>query len=86
MGLDTVELIMSFEEQFGLEIPNASAEAMITVRDVRDFVVSEYARLGRPADSGEIFEKIRDITFNYANVRKDAIGLDTSFVDDLGLD
>jgi hypothetical protein len=40
MGLDTVELVMAFEEAFGLEIPNTAAERMQTVRDVIDYVVA----------------------------------------------
>ena len=38
MGLDTVELVMAFEEEFGIEFPDEEAESMITVRDVVMFV------------------------------------------------
>jgi acyl carrier protein len=31
MGLDTVELVMEFEEEFDIEIPNTAAENMVTV-------------------------------------------------------
>ena len=45
MGLDTVELVMAFEEAFELEIPNAEAERMRTVRDVVDYIAKpEIAR------------------------------------------
>jgi len=81
MGLDTVELVLEFEEKFGVEIPNAIAETMVTPRVVRDFIVPEYQRLGRPADPEDIFERIRDIT-----VHVSGITLDTAFVEDLGLD
>jgi acyl carrier protein len=40
VGLDTVELVMAFEEVFGLEIPNAAAARMRTVRDVIDYVAA----------------------------------------------
>jgi len=40
MGLDTVELVMAFEEAFGLEIPNAAAGRIRTVRDVVDYVAA----------------------------------------------
>ena len=33
-SLDTVELIMAFEEEFGCEIPDAVAEKMVTVENV----------------------------------------------------
>lgn len=38
MGLDSVELVMAFEEAFAVEIPDAAAEKMLTPRDVVDFV------------------------------------------------
>ena len=41
MGLDTVELVMAFEEAFELEIPNAEAERMRTVRDVVDYIAKQ---------------------------------------------
>jgi acyl carrier protein len=37
-SLDTVELIMAFEEEFDIEIPDADAEKIKTVQDVLDFV------------------------------------------------
>ncbi len=32
-SLDTVELVMAFEEEFGLEIPDEAAENILTVKD-----------------------------------------------------
>ncbi len=37
-SLDTVELIMAFEEEFDIEIPDADAENIRTVQDVLNFV------------------------------------------------
>lgn len=37
-SLDTVELIMAFEEEFGIEIPDEDAEKIKTVKDVIDYV------------------------------------------------
>jgi len=37
-SLDTVELVMAFEEAFGIEIPDASAEKIATVADVINYV------------------------------------------------
>ena len=36
-SLDTVELIMSFEEEFGVEIPDTEAEKIKTVQDVINY-------------------------------------------------
>ena len=32
-SLDTVELVMAFEEEFGIEIPDDAAESIVTVGD-----------------------------------------------------
>ena len=40
MGLDSVELVMAFEEAFGVPIPDADAQKMLTPRAVIDFVES----------------------------------------------
>ncbi len=37
-SLDTVELVMAFEEEFGLEIPDEDAEKILTVQNVVDYV------------------------------------------------
>jgi acyl carrier protein len=37
-SLDTVELVMAFEEAFGIEIPDTDAEKMATVQNVIDYI------------------------------------------------
>lgn len=37
-SLDTVELVMAFEEEFGIEIPDESAEKIVTVQDAVDYI------------------------------------------------
>ena len=37
-SLDTVELVMAFEEKFGIEIPDDSAETILTVKNAIDFI------------------------------------------------
>ena len=37
-SLDTVELIMAFEEEFDIEIPDTDAEKNKTVQDVMDYI------------------------------------------------
>ncbi len=39
-SLDTVELIMALEEEFGIEIPDEDAEKIITVKDAIEYVKS----------------------------------------------
>lgn len=37
-SLDIVELIMAFEEEFDIEIPDEDAEKVVTVKDVVDYL------------------------------------------------
>ena len=37
-SLDTVELVMAFEEEFGIEIPDDAAETIVTVGDAVKFL------------------------------------------------
>ena len=39
-SLDTVELVMAFEEEFGIEIPDDAAEKIQTVGDAIGFIQS----------------------------------------------
>ena len=66
-SLDTVELVMAFEEEFGCEIPDEAAEKILTVKDAIRFIeetqrlsglihaVSSGARPCRPTVPPETF-------------------------------
>ena len=40
-SLDTVELVMAFEEEFGCEIPDDAAEKILTVKDAINYIESK---------------------------------------------
>ena len=40
-SLDTVELVMAFEEEFSIEIPDNAAETISTVKDAIRFIESQ---------------------------------------------
>jgi acyl carrier protein len=40
-SLDLVELIMAFEDKFGIEISDEEAEKMVTIKDVLDYIGSK---------------------------------------------
>jgi acyl carrier protein len=86
MGLDTVELVMTVEEEFGLEIPDAAAEKMITVGDMHAFLVSEIKRLGRIAGDAAIFERMRAIIVRQLGVSPEEVVPGARFVKDLHAD
>ncbi|MEW6161952.1 MAG: acyl carrier protein [Nitrospirota bacterium] len=37
-SLDTVELVMAFEETFGIEIPDEDAEKIVKVKDAIEYI------------------------------------------------
>ena len=39
-SLDTIELVMAFEEAFGIDIPDEAAESIKTVQDAVDYVAA----------------------------------------------
>ena len=42
-SLDTVELVMAFEEAFGVEIPDDAAEKITTVKDAIEYIEKQQA-------------------------------------------
>ena len=42
-SLDTVELVMAFEDKFGIEVPDEDAEKLKSVKDVVDYIESHKA-------------------------------------------
>lgn len=67
MGLDAVELVLAFEEEFGIAIPDAAAEKMRTPRDVIDFVLQERRRVTQLDALKHLSEALAGMGF--ANVR-----------------
>ena len=43
-SLDTVELVMAFEEEFGCEIPDEAAEKIMTVKNAIEYVKEHMAK------------------------------------------
>ncbi len=42
-SLDTVELVMALEEEFGIEIPDEEAEKIVTVKDAIGYIKAHSA-------------------------------------------
>src|SRR4029079_15947426 len=47
-SLDTVELVMAFEEEFGCESPDDAAEKIVTVKDAVSFIEAHSVRAPAP--------------------------------------
>ncbi len=42
-SLDTVELVMAFEDKFSIEVPDDAAEKLKSVRDVVEYITANQA-------------------------------------------
>jgi acyl carrier protein len=85
VGLDTVELVMAVEEIFEIEIREDTAQTLITVGDLHQFVVDELIRLGRPSVNSEIvFEQLRRVICDELGVSSEDVIPRARFVQDLG--
>jgi hypothetical protein len=58
MGLDTVELVMRIEEEFGIEIPNAEAPKLAVLGDMHDYIVRALRQRGHMPRRGTCLGKI----------------------------
>ena len=77
---------MEFEEEFGINIPDAVAEKMETVGQAIDFFTAELARRGKPLPRENVSARVRRLTADKANLDIDDIRESDRFVRDLGLD
>ena len=86
MGLDSVELVMAVEDEFGLEIPDRAAEMMMTVGDMHAFLIAELKRFGREGNSAKVFEQMRAIIVRQLRIKPEKVVLSARFGKDLQVD
>jgi acyl carrier protein len=86
MGLDTVELIMAVEEDFGIEIENRDAEKVVTVGDLHQLVCEKLCERGSPVIEQELYAQLRDLICEQLGVKPEEVVAGASFVDDLRAD
>jgi acyl carrier protein len=86
MGLDLVELVMAYEEEFRITIPNAAAERMATPGDVIDHIMIQLRERGEQPDRANIANTVREITLEQLGVRPKHYREDARFIEDFGAD
>jgi acyl carrier protein len=85
MALDSVEPVMSFEEEFSIEISDGDAEKMYTVGDVVDYVSAALVRRGDTPNPADIFLRVRRRTVDILNRDPEKITRSSRFIENLGL-
>lgn len=89
MGLDSVELVMAFEEEFDIEFPDAEAERIVTVGDAHYGILRKlYKRVEDPdtIDTDDVWERVQGLIQEHIGVDRRKITPDARFIDDLGVD
>lgn len=85
MGLDSVELVMAIEKEFGIEIPDSDAGSMYTVGDVYEWLKVRVATSNRDTDE-EVWNRLVQVFVRQTNARPDEIRPEASITRDLGVD
>jgi acyl carrier protein len=86
MGLDSVELVMAVEEEFGLEIPNSEAEKMERVGDMFQFISRTLRARGEATDDAVIWKRLRDVIVEQLAVAPEDVIPSAHFIRDLKMD
>lgn len=84
MGLDSVELLMAVEEEFGIDIPNAEAEGIITAEDLLQVILRHsFPRLGVNED--EVWERLRRVIIDDTATEPAKVVRSARIIQDFGL-
>ncbi len=90
MGLDSVELVISFEQHFGIVISDADAEKMLTPGVVYEYVLKALEKkrnsITPEIAKGIIWKQIVEIVVNQLGVKPEEVNYDSRFVQDLKMD
>ncbi|WP_420553633.1 phosphopantetheine-binding protein [Tenacibaculum aiptasiae] len=72
MGLDSVELVMTIEDKFGISIPNVECEQIVTVQQMADSVFKKIKfKPNKKCLSQIVFYKIRRALEQFENKKED---------------
>jgi acyl carrier protein len=86
MGLDSVELVMEFEAEFDIRIPDEAAAKMVSIGDVTDWIHAHLISLGRPRPRPDVFERVCVVTCEQCGTTRAVLTESTEFIRDLGID
>lgn len=76
MGLDTVEILMEVEEDFGISVPDSVASNCITVRDLQVVIIDLLVAKGRERWP----ELEQEVWMGLVTIVTEQMGMDTEAV------
>ena len=83
MGLDTVELVMTVEEEFALQISDADAAKMERVGDMHTFILKTLRERGESVNDAQVWTRLCEIVVEQLGVRPDEVTPTARFIKDL---
>ena len=86
MGLDTVELIMAIEDEFGVVFPDSDAAKLSRVGDIHCYVLRVLRERGESPDPDAILERLRAVVVDQLGVRPEEVTPSADIVEDLHAD
>ncbi|MES2570074.1 MAG: hypothetical protein V4710_08465 [Verrucomicrobiota bacterium] len=86
MGLDTVELVMAIEKEFGIEIPNADAPKLAILGDMHDYLVHALRKRGNTPDEKEVWARLSTVVVEQLGVHPGEVQREAHIVYDLRAD
>lgn len=86
MGLDTGQLVMTWEKEFVIRIPNETTATLVTPRRATEAIAEILRTAGKPLDRETIDEVIRTTTLDLSGMKAAEYRVDGRFVQDFGLD
>ena len=86
MGLDTIELVLEIEEEFGIELPDSEAQSILTVGELSQWIARATSSIDNPVSFDHAYSRLEQILEERFKVKKNLITPSTKFVKDLGLD
>jgi acyl carrier protein len=86
MGLDSVELIMAIEDEFGVTIPAENAPQLAILGDMHAFIIRKLQQQGRNPDESEVWERLQTMVVKQLGVRPEEVTSEANLFTDLGAD
>jgi hypothetical protein len=86
VGLDTVELLMAIEDEFGITVPNDVAPLLVRLSDLHAFAIRALAERGEAVDADRVWERLKRVVVKECGVREVQVVPEAHLNYDLGLD
>ncbi|HEX8312793.1 MAG TPA: hypothetical protein VF614_15835 [Chthoniobacteraceae bacterium] len=86
MGLDTVELVMTIEEEFRIDISDVDAAGLAVLGDIHDYIIQTLRSRGEEPDEAQVWERLADIVVEQLGVRREKVTRSANVVKDLRAD